>query len=304
MARPEPLIARSDTRDRVPCPFCDSPASLFVASKDRNRSLSEEEYRYYRCASCELVFLHPVPPDLGHHYQGGYQPIPASLEELRSMAAPERYRLEPILEKAGGDLLEIGPWIGLFSINAKDAGFQVDAIEMSAAAAAFLRDVAGVSVVHSNDPAAELSAPKCYDVIVLWHSLEHLQEPWKVLEAAAKRLKPGGILLVSVPNIDGTQATLLGKRWLHLDAPRHLYFWSPQALSRLMQSFGLETIRLDTDDPLSKTLGRDAWADYLRRIVRIPVLRGVVALSLAPILNAIAHRPNRGAGLTATFRAP
>jgi SAM-dependent methyltransferase len=288
----------------ISCPYCASRALPFLASEDRNRHLSADEYTYYRCGNCELVFLQPIPAILEHFYQGGYQPIPASLEELRKMAAPERYRLEPILEKAGGDLLEIGPWIGLFSINAQDAGFKVDAIEMSAVAAAFLRDVVGLSVVNSNDPAASLLAPKRYDVIVLWHSFEHLGQPWKVLEAASQRLKKGGILLVSIPNIDGVQARLLGKRWLHLDAPRHLYFWPPRALSKLTQSFGLKTIKLDTDDRLSWILARDAWADHVRRIVRIPVLRGVAALILAPILNVITHRSGRGAGLTATFRAP
>ena len=290
--------------EQISCPFCGSPALPYLSSKDRNRHLSPDEYAYFRCESCDLVFLQPIPDNLKPHYEGGYQPIPGSLEELRKMAAPERYRLEPILEKAGGDLLEIGPWIGLFSINAKDAGFRVDAIEMSAEAAAFLRDVVGVSVVHTNDPAAALAAPKRYDVIVLWHSLEHLQEPWKVLEAAAKRLKQGGILLVAIPNIDGTQARFLGERWLHLDAPRHLYFWSPRGLAKLMQGFGLETLRLDTDDLLSQVLERDAWWDYVRKIVRVPVLRGGAALCVAPILHAATHRAGRGAGLTATFRAP
>lgn len=250
------------------------------------------------------MFLTPLPDDLERFYEGGYQKIPKTLNELRAMAVKENYRLLPIMDKVGGDLLEIGPWIGIFSINAKDAGFRVDAIEMSAAASEFLRNVVGIPVVHSNDPVKSLNAPKLYDVIALWHSLEHLHRPWEVLEAASKRLKPGGILLIAIPNIAGTQAKLLGKRWLHLDAPRHLYFWSPQALAKLVSRYGLQTVKLDTADRLSRILSINAWEAFIRALVSVPILRGVAAKFLAPIVNAATQRKNRGAGLTAMFRAP
>jgi 2-polyprenyl-3-methyl-5-hydroxy-6-metoxy-1,4-benzoquinol methylase len=286
------------------CPCCALQARLFIVSKDHNRRVSQDEFYYYRCTDCGLVFIDPVPVGVERFYVGGYQPIPGTLGELREMAAPERFRLEPIIEKAGGDLLEIGPWIGVFSINAKDAGFKVDAIEMSCEASKFLREVVQISVVNTDDPVQALRAPKLYDVIALWHSLEHLPRPWAVLEAASKRLKPGGILLVAIPNIGSAQARLLGARWLHLDAPRHLYFWPPTDLSRLVKGFGLQTIKLDTDDRLSRILSLGAWHAYIRATVRIPLVRGAAARLLSPIAAAITQRPERGAGLTATFRAP
>jgi SAM-dependent methyltransferase len=275
-----------------------------MVSADLNRGLSTSKFSYYRCTDCSLVFLYPIPANIEQFYEGGYQAIPETLAELRSMAASERYRLLPIMEKVGGDLLEIGPWIGIFSINAKDAGFHVEAIEMSAAASEFLRNVVGISVVNSNDPVEVLRAPKRYDVITFWHSLEHLPKPWQVLEAASRRLKPGGILLVAIPNIAGTQAQLLGRRWLHLDAPRHLYFWPPQALAKLANGLGLQTVKLDTADPLSRLLSRNAWVEFVRGLVRIPLVRGIIARCLAPLLDAVTRRRDRGSGLTATFRAP
>ncbi len=265
--------------------------------------LSNEEFAYYRCASCGLVFVDPMPDDLEHYYQGGYQPIPKSLDELRTLAAKEKYRLAPVMEKAGGDLLEIGPWIGVFSINAKDAGFKVDAIEMSSDATIFLREKVGISVTNTSNPTqALLASDKTYDVIALWHSLEHLPAPWAVLEAASKRLKAGGILLIAIPDIDSTQARTLGARWLHLDAPRHLYFWGPRDLARLVQRFGLSTLSLDTDDYLSHVLGRDAREAQIRSFVRVKYLRGVAAKLFTPLVNLIGG--GETAGLTATFRAP
>ena len=143
-----------------------------------------------------MTFLDPRPEDNSPYYRGGYQPIPKSLSQLRVMAKKEAYRLELILKyKQQGRLLEVGPWIGLFSCNAKDAGFDVTAIEMNGACVDFLNSVVGVEAIQSSDPAATMSAmEKKFDVIVLWHSLEHLPDPWFVLQSAAKRLAPGNLV--------------------------------------------------------------------------------------------------------------
>jgi 2-polyprenyl-3-methyl-5-hydroxy-6-metoxy-1,4-benzoquinol methylase len=220
------------------------------------------------------------------------------------MASREKYRLEPIMNKVGGDLLEIGPWIGIFSMNAKDAGFKVDAIEMSPVASAFLRETVGIHVTTTNNPAEALVAAKQYDVIAMWHSLEHLPAPWTVLEAASNRLKPGGILLIAIPNIASLQAKTLRENWFHLDAPRHLYFWAPEDLARLINAFGLETITLDTRDRLSQTLSTGAWEHYIYTKARIPLLRGAAAKLLSPLAHILTQRNDQGAGLTAIFRAP
>jgi SAM-dependent methyltransferase len=286
------------------CPYCKSPASPRVRSSDRNRHLSHEIFAYFNCASCGLIFIDPIPSDLDPYYAGGYQPIPKTIQELRKLASEEKYRLKSIMSKMGGDLLEIGPWIGIFSINAKDAGFKVDAIEMNPAASTFLRETVGIEVTTTSNPAEALAAPKQYDVITMWHSLEHFPEPWKVLQAASRRLKPGGILLIAIPNIESLQAKALGNQWFHLDAPRHLYFWAPQDLARLVNAFGLRTIELNTRDELSRVLSRSAWEHYIYSKVRIPIVRGIAAKLFSPIADLFTQRSNRGAGLTAIFQAP
>jgi 2-polyprenyl-3-methyl-5-hydroxy-6-metoxy-1,4-benzoquinol methylase len=275
-----------------------------VKSSDRNRLVSNEIFAYFCCTACGLVFIDPVPSNLDPYYAGGYQAIPRTIDELRALADGEKYRLKPILNKAGGDLLEIGPWIGIFSINAKDAGFKVDAIEMNPVASAFLRETVGINVITTNNPADALAAPKKYDVIAMWHSLEHLPRPWVVLQAASNRLKPGGMLLIAIPNIASLQAKAFGSKWFHLDAPRHLFFWAPQDLARLVNEFGLHTVKLDTRDKLSHVLSRSAWENYIYSGIRIPVFRGIAAKLFSPLASLLTQRSNRGAGLTAVFRAP
>ena len=277
------------------CPQCGGSAALFRYSGDINHNTTRETFFYYRCPVCGLVFMANIPADMTPYYQKGYQSIPGSLGALRKIAAREKFRLNTLLRvKSLGRLLEIGPWIGIFSINAKDAGFEVDVIESDAACVEFLRDTVGIKVLHSSNPAATLDRlPQLYDAVVLWHSLEHLPTPWLVVEMVAKVLKPGGVLLIAIPNIDCYESRVMRENWVHLDAPRHLYFYAPQALSALCGKFGLLPSCISTSDRLSLVLGLQAWYRYLWRCCPFEYLRGLSGL-----------KQGLGSGITAIFVKP
>ena len=249
------------------CPYCGGVALHLVTSKDYNRGTTEETFEYQRCGECGLVFLREIPEDLQPYYAGGYAAIPRSLEELRAIAREEVYRLEPVLRhKRGGRLLEIGPWRGVFCLNAKEAGFEVSAIEMDEECVRFLREVVGVDAVQSMDPAAAmLGMSGKFDVIALWHSIEHLREPWVVVERAAERLAPGGLLIMALPNIESFEFAVLRERWRHLDAPRHLYFFPADMLTALGERYGLRTVEMKTHDRLSELMAKDTWVEWVKR---------------------------------------
>lgn len=82
-----------------------------------------------------------------------------------------------------------------------------------------------------------------FQLIVIWHVLEHLEQPRKVIEQLAALLSPGGVMAVSVPNIDSLQARLFGANWFHLDLPRHLWHFSPGSLASLWRPFGFDEVR-------------------------------------------------------------
>lgn len=289
------------------CPACQRPCPLLVVSKDYNRRTTRQEFKYFQCGACGLVFMDPIPADLRPFYEGGYAAIPRTLDELRKIAGGERYRLEPILRhKGGGKLLEIGPWRGVFSVNAKDAGFEVTAIEMDQSCVDFLAGVAGVTAIQSIDPAGTMNTmSERFDVIAFWHSLEHLREPWKAVQSAAARLLPGGILLIAIPNIGSYEFHKLKGRWRHLDAPRHLNFYSIAALSRMCADYGLQTVEVTTHDELSRQLSMDTWTHYLRRVFGGRLYR-------PRILDAVFHwaqrqehkRQHAGTGITLVCQAP
>lgn len=289
------------------CPYCAAGSRLVVQSSDRNRHTTDETFRYYQCSSCGLVFMSPIPDNLVPFYEGGYQPIPGSLVELGEIAMAERYRMNPILRhKRGGKLLEIGPWIGIFSCNAKAAGFDVTALEMDQKCVEFLNQELGIRAIQTSDPVSKLAdlneRNDKFDVIALWHSLEHLRDPWRVIEQAAKCLVPGGILLIAIPNIDSYQFSVLKGAWKHLDAPRHLYFYPADALVALCRKHDLSPVEITTADELSRALSRDTWHSLANSLIPVRYVRGVLARGMRYAAALGESRRNRGAGLTAVFQ--
>ena len=289
------------------CPYCAARSRFVVESSDRNRRTTSDTFRYYQCFSCGLVFMSPIPENLVPFYEGGYQPIPGSLAELREIAAAEKYRMTPISRyKRGGKLLEIGPWIGIFSCNAKDAGFEVTALEMDHRCVEFLNQTLGIRAIQTDAPALTLAALSkqndTFDVIALWHSLEHLRDPWRVIEEAVKCLNPGGILLIAIPNIESYQFSVLKSAWKHLDAPRHLFFYPSGALVALCRKHGLSSLEMTAADELSVALSRDTWHSLANSVVPVRYVRGILARGMRYVAAWGESKKNRGAGLTAVFQ--
>jgi 2-polyprenyl-3-methyl-5-hydroxy-6-metoxy-1,4-benzoquinol methylase len=286
------------------CPYCLGVSRFFISSTDRNRGTTDAVFDYYQCNDCGLIFMGTIPDDLVPFYKGGYQSIPRSLAELRNLAENERYRLVPILKhKKSGRLLEIGPWIGIFSCNAKDAGFDVTAIEMDRTCVDFLNDEVGIKTLQSSDPSSSLrDLDEKFDVIALWHCLEHLRNPWVMIEQAAKHLVPGGILVLALPNIESFQYSVLRSAWKHLDAPRHLFFYPTESLINLCERNGLFAREITTADELSDALSKDTWHSFATSIVRVRYARGILALVLRLASRKYERKKNAGAGLTAVFQ--
>ena len=288
------------------CPYCAGRAGHFFAARDINRNTSDETFDYLRCADCGLTFLRNIPEDMARHYAGGYQPIPGSLDRFTRVAARDAYRLEAITDlKRGGRLLEIGPWMGAFAFNAKRAGFSVTTIEMNADCVEFMRNRLGIDAIHSSDPAAAMSRLKePFDVIVMWHCLEHLHSPWEVIKEAARLLNVDGLLVIGIPNIESYEFTKLGSSWTHIDAPRHFTFFSQQGLRDVCGRFGLSCVRETTDDRLSRILRRSSWQAWASRLIPIPLVKRIFGATFGRLVSWMLIGKKPGAGLTAVFSRP
>lgn len=187
---------------RRECPYCGGYSSFLLSSPDINRKIGKQNFHYYTCQQCDLVYLENCPNNLHEYYEGGYQSIPANTKNLDSDSKFENYKIDILTKfKTSGKLLEIGPWAGYFSYLAKSAGFDVSAIEADQDCVHFLRNTVGIHAFHSDDPAhilLEMEKGVGFDVIALWHSIEHIPRPWILIDAAARCLTPGGVLIIEI----------------------------------------------------------------------------------------------------------
>lgn len=85
-----------------------------------------------------------------------------------------------------------------------------------------------------------------FDAVVFQHSLEHVAEPLEDVRLAAERLRPGGLLLVSLPNFGSWQAQRFGSNWFHLDLPRHRSHFTARGIDLLLRRAGLNPLRTST----------------------------------------------------------
>lgn len=305
MSEPE----RDDVGIAGTCRICGGTTTVAFITTDRNRRLSPEPFVYVRCSSCGTFALENVPSDLGAFYPPDYYRVPSGRRELLfAGAAAEREKLALVRRFAPlGRLLEIGPAIGGFLAVAQDAGYRAEAIEMDPACCAFLEHELGVTTIKSDDPATALAAAGEFDVIALWQVIEHLPNPKAVLEAAARALAPGGVLVLAAPNPDALQRRVFGARWTHIDAPRHLFLLPLPTLIGLCMRLGLEPLLQTTTDASARGWNVFGWRESLANTARNPrlvralrMLGSLIALGMAPV----ERRGRRGATYTLVLRRP
>jgi len=286
------------------CRLCGGELRFEFVASDRNRGLGREHFRYFRCRSCRCVLQPEVPASLARHY------APHGYGSASEGVAPELVRREEAKldlmrpYASAGRLVEIGPGPGLFTRAALAAGFEPTVVEMDPDYCAELRALGGVEVLESSDPAGALVGLEPAAAIVMWHVIEHLDEPWVVLRSCVAKLRPGGVLAISTPNPESLQFRLLGRYWAHVDAPRHLQLLPARTLSKGLGELGMRHVLTTTTDPVGVECNRLGWEYVLRRF---PASRpaGALTLSASRLIAAaswpVERRDLQGAAYTSLF---
>lgn len=91
----------------------------------------------------------------------------------------------------------------------------------------------------------EIDSSKRFDVVTLWHVLEHVAVPIEILREIRPYVKPGGYLLVAVPNFASLQAQFGKRHWAHLDVPRHQCHYTPDTLKNTLEVAGYTVLQID-----------------------------------------------------------
>ena len=290
----------------LPCPNCKAHSEPYFISKDYNRHISNETFHHYRCPECELIFISPIPEDLGAYYPDTYHFVPDSVDYLEKASGHERYKIEIVQRFARtGSLLEIGPSYGCFTYLAKKAGFNVDAIEMNARCCEFLHDIVGVHAINSDDPVQTLRQGGPYDVIALWHVIEHLPNAWATLEAMCSRVKPGGYVVLAAPNPDAFQFRVMGRYWPHVDAPRHVMLIPMKLLVDRMERLGMKAELITTRDEGSLGWNTFGWEFFFGNLSSQRHVKRVlhhVGRLVAKLFVPIERREGKGSAYTMVFK--
>jgi 2-polyprenyl-3-methyl-5-hydroxy-6-metoxy-1,4-benzoquinol methylase len=132
-------------------------------------------------------------------------------------------------------LLDVGCGTGNFLEHMKNHGWQTTGIEPSESAAAKSREKK-IGVIHKS--IYELGEQK-FDVITLWHVLEHLHEPQQKLETLKNHLTENGTIIIAVPNRESYDAKHYKNHWAAFDVPRHLWHFSQQNMRSILNQTGL-----------------------------------------------------------------
>ena len=224
----------------------------------RARRFRDGPYILATCDRCSLRWVVNAPQgeELAALYSSGfYEPGPERANGVVELYhhVDNTFRMRELRGLRPGRLLDVGSGRGRFLAAASTIGWDAVGIEFEPGLAAMASDRYGVEVVVGDAVSAPVEGP--FDVITMWHALEHLPDPLAALERARELLAPGGRLVISVPNNDSWQARLGGDDWLHLDIPRHLYHFTPGSLTRLVERAGGDVVRLSYLYPGMEVLG-------------------------------------------------
>ena len=201
-----------------------------------------EDFSLIRCEGCGLVATSPpVPaPEIGRWYPPSYygqgnRRFNAILEAMIPYFRDRRGKeIERFVEK--GRMLDIGCGRGILPALMRERGWEAHGLEFSETAARHAREL-HVPVFVGNLPDSPYE-PGSFDAVVLWHVLEHVPDPVEALAKAREILRPGGLLVIAVPNFESLQARFSGRHWFHLDVPRHYHHFGVSVLKRMLDSAG------------------------------------------------------------------
>ena len=253
-----------------------------------------EPFQLVQCRRCGFAMTDPVPISLDRYYPPRYRRFNA----VAAFVLRRLYlrRVDGWLGRlpTSGVALELGSGTGWMLRALRERGWLAVGSERTVGAAAAARDAARVPM-FVGDLDAIRDAP-VLDLVIMFHVLEHLADPTAALEAIGRRIKPGGTLILGIPNIASWQARAVGSRWMHLDAPRHLCHFSPDAIERALRASGFRTARLDfrsfEHDPVGWVQGgldRLGFEQGLlvKLLARMPERRSGALASVAALVLAV-----------------
>jgi 2-polyprenyl-3-methyl-5-hydroxy-6-metoxy-1,4-benzoquinol methylase len=219
-------------------------ASLVMRCKDH--TVSQESFEILKNKEYQLLVTSPVPSDLESYYKSedyiSHTNSKKGLldnvyQRVRKHTLRKKRLLIDSFQTAEKNLLDVGAGTGDFLNTCKKKGWKTIGIEPNKDA----RKMALENGIQLEEDFFSLQA-NSFDVITLWHVLEHVVHLYEYLEQLKKLLKPNGVLLIAVPNYKSYDASYYKEYWAAFDVPRHLWHFSQFSIQKLFNEVAMKIV--------------------------------------------------------------
>lgn len=232
----------SDRIQYTACPICQH-TDLEAVFNVTDQLVSRESFTLMACRHCGCRLTQGAPDqrtssryyqstDYISHSNTNQGLINRIYQQVRKRTLVQKVKLvERTTGLSGGQILDVGSGTGAFVAALRKAGWRADGLEPDSTARQVAQETFGISLLNIDQLFHLPSAS--YDAITLWHVLEHVHDVSGYMQQFRRLLKPGGRLLIALPNHSAWDATYFGKWWAAYDVPRHLYHFAPDSVRAL-----------------------------------------------------------------------
>ena len=212
--------------------------------KVKDYFLTQEEFELFQCDHCGLVFTvpRPAPEIIGNYYksdeyyshqQNSKGFIPKIYERVKSINLRGKVAMATS-DMVKGRLLDIGCGVGDFLLQVKKLGWEVMGVEPSEQAANIAQSRLGFTPLKPID--YEKLPDQSFDVITMWHVLEHVDDLKSQTKELKRLLRPGGRLVIALPNYQSFDCQYYNDKWAAWDVPRHLNHFTQDCLQGILNA--------------------------------------------------------------------
>ena len=217
--------------ETINCPICSSTGiNTFIELKDRFK-INNKTFNLTKC-ECSLIYLNPRPKqeDIGKYYKDDkYSPhhnVSIFYKLAQSLSFFWKYKLIRKYSNKDTKVLDYGSGRGEFSNYLTERNVVVNSFEP------ILKTDKNTDVMKKNE----------YNIITLWHSLEHIHNLDKAFNDISLSIKDKGVLFIAIPNINAVEKYFFNNDWVAYDVPRHLYHFNEKSLNKLLNKYNFKIL--------------------------------------------------------------